>query len=263
MLDLLPLAGFLFSWERWYLSLTTYFVCFLAWYALTRSAAKKRGLSPTYYCSLLHIACVIIPNLGIAQNSFHPVRLLRVSERARHTLLLSIAYFMTDSVFEPDRSWLLHHAMAIIAEGSVLMLNRRPVGTAVGLFWTEIGGWNITKKYHNKKLPKKAFLSDTKLCFPPALFYHVSRSNKDSKNVRVVFLVAYAMSRLVMILLNYLQWKDNFTLLQENSNSSLQNFFFIFESLMTSATVILNLNFLRKQYSNYVEHFHKGHKIKE
>ena len=78
--------------------------------------------------------------------------------------------------------------------------------------------------------------------------------------MRILFLVSYGLSRVAMMFINGIQWQDTYILFQENKYSPMELFFFVFETIMTSGTVIFNFHFLRKQYFNYLKHFSRKKK---
>ena len=96
MLDLIDKN--LFGLENWYLCIAIYTVIFQIWFYLTKEVAINKKLSPTYYCSLLHITLVIFPNLNMIWDALKQSYLISTNDRAIHTIFLSISYFIIDSV---------------------------------------------------------------------------------------------------------------------------------------------------------------------
>eukprot|EP01091_Cochliopodium_minus_P002000 TRINITY_DN11920_c0_g1_i1.p1 TRINITY_DN11920_c0_g1~~TRINITY_DN11920_c0_g1_i1.p1 ORF type:complete len:236 (+),score=30.93 TRINITY_DN11920_c0_g1_i1:20-727(+) len=228
MLDFISVE--LFGINHWYLSMLIYLIMFQIWYWITKDMALKKKLSPTYYCSLLHISMVIFPNLGMVYTSLLQEFLIAVTERSRHIILLSMSYFIIDTIYEPDRSWILHHALTITIESSVLILNRRTNGAAGLLFYAEIG----------------------------ALLYHLSSLYKNSIPVRKMFIIFYGFSRVIMLHQNFIQWKDLYLIYKLGTYSNLQLAFFFLETAITLATVFINFKFLYVQYKNYLKLIQKS-----
>jgi hypothetical protein len=133
--------------------------------------------TPTYPCSMVHATSCVFAVAALTPESpvgiFKPGNLATTTNTAAAILGQSAGYFIIDSLFEPQKMWIVHHMIAVAAEFGNVGSGNFTVAGSVLLGFAELG----------------------------SLLHNISYRHRRSHAIRVLFLLVYGASRICMFII--------------------------------------------------------------